>query len=525
MKLLKADEMKEMDRRASSEYLIPSIVLMENAGLQTVNRIVDILAGVHERKIIILVGRGNNGGDGLVIARHLINAGAQVDIFMCAEASDLSPDASINYRILERMNGNFFPLRQETDLNRFMRALMMADMVVDAIYGIGFKGSLGPFESQLAKLVNQSKAMVLAVDIPSGLEADTGRVHAEAIKANYTVTFALPKLGLILGSGQNYVGDLTVADISIPRALLRDDRVKQQVITEEMIKVHFKPRARESHKGSYGHALVIGGSRGMSGAPVMSSWAALRSGAGLVTLAVPETLLGALDTIVPEVMSRGLPATIEGAIAREARPVIENLLGTASVCAIGPGMSRYSDANVVVRSVLEKAGISVLIDADGLNALQGDAGILKDRQVPVVITPHPGEMSRLTKLSVEEIQHERLETSRYYAREWGITIVLKGNNTVIDHPSGQVYVNVNGNPGMATAGSGDVLSGIITGLIAQGLKPPDAAVAGVYLHGRAGDFAALHTGQRAMVATDIIHSLAPILCELEAHTKTGGSRT
>ena len=252
----------------------------------------------------------------------------------------------------------------------------------------------------------------------------------------------------------------------------------------------------------------------MSGAAVMTSWAALRCGAGLVTLALPEKIMAAAQ-LVPEVMSRGLPSTPEGAISSEACPIIENLLGATAVCAVGPGMSRYEDGNAIVRTVLEKAGIPVLIDADGLNALQADIGILKDRQVPVVITPHPGEMARLTNLSVGEIQHERIATSGYYAREWGVTIVLKGNNTIVAHPSGQVYVNMTGNPGMATAGSGDVLSGIITGLIAQGLKPTDAAVAGVYLHGLAGDTASMHLGQRALTATDLIHNMGRVINELE----------
>jgi len=514
MKLLRADEMKEIDRRASSEYMIPSIVLMENAGLRTTEKIVELLGGVCSRKIIILVGRGNNGGDGLVVARHLLNGGAQVDVFMCADASQLSGDARTNYEILVRMSGSIYPLQQEADLHNFIMSLMKTDMVVDAVYGIGFRGSLGEFEAQLAKLVNQSKSLVLAVDIPSGLEADTGRVNGEVFKADHTVTFALPKLGMILGKGREYVGQLTVADISIPKALLEDERLKLQMITEEMIKVHFRPRLQESHKGSYGHALIIGGSTGMSGAAVMTSWAALRCGAGLVTLALPEKIMAAAQ-LVPEVMSRGLPSTPEGAISNEACPIIENLLGTAAVCAIGPGMSRYKDGNAIVRTVLEKAGIPVLIDADGLNALNEDIGILKDRQVPVVITPHPGEMARLTNLSVGDIQHERIATSCYYAREWGVTIVLKGNNTIVAHPSGQAYVNTTGNPGMATAGSGDVLSGIIAGLIAQGLKPADAAVAGVYLHGLAGDTASMQLGQRALTATDLIHNMGMAINQLE----------
>ncbi|HRW11503.1 MAG TPA: NAD(P)H-hydrate dehydratase [Syntrophomonas sp.] len=514
MKLITADEMKAIDRRASKDYLIPSIVLMENAGMRTTEKIVELLDGVQERCIIILVGRGNNGGDGLVIARHLLNAGAQVDVFMCAEADQLSGDAAINYAILDRMKGRIHPLRQEADRERFIMALLQADMVVDALYGIGFRGSLSEFEAEIARLVNQSQSMVLAVDIPSGLEADTGQVNGIAFKADYTVTFALPKRGMILGRDRQHVGQLTVADISIPGALLKDEALQLQIITKEMVSPYFKPRNSNTHKGSYGHTLVIGGSMGMSGAVVMTAWAALRCGAGLATLALPDKIVSAAG-LVPEIMSRGLPSTSQGAIAAEACPILENLLGTVSVCALGPGMSRYGEGHAVVKTVLEKAGIPVLIDADGLNALQGDTEILRDRQVPIVITPHPGEMARLTGRSVEEIQNQRIDISRDYASEWGVTIVLKGHHTIVAHPSGQVFINVNGNPGMATAGSGDVLSGIIAGLMAQGMKPTEAAVAGVYLHGWAGDEAARHQGQRSLTATDLIHRMSDVINSLE----------
>ncbi len=516
MKLITADEMKEIDRRASSEYLIPSIVLMENAGLRTTEKIVELLGGVAGRHIVILVGRGNNGGDGLVIARHLLNAGAQVDVFLCTEADQLSADAAINYEILTRMKSSIYPLQKEADLQGFIMALLNADMVVDALYGIGFRGSLSEFETKLAKFVNQSQSMVLAVDIPSGLEADSGKVNGEAFKADHTVTFALPKHGMILGKDREYAGQLMVVDISIPGALLKDEQLKLQIITEEMVRSHFKPRQQETHKGSYGHALVIGGSTGMSGAAVMTSWAALRCGAGLVTLALPDKIIDAAD-LVPEIMSRGLPSTLEGAIAAEAGPIIENLLGIASVCAVGPGMSRYEESNTIIRTILEKAGIPLLVDADGLNALQGDADFLKNRQVPIVITPHPGEMARLTGMTVGAIQNQRIEISRHYAHKWGVTIVLKGHNTVVAHPCGQVYVNLNGNPGMATAGNGDVLTGIIGGLIAQGLKPTEAAVAGVFLHGRAGDLASLQRGQRSLVATDLIDRMGDAMIELETN--------
>lgn len=516
MKLLSAREMKDVDARASRDYGIPSIILMENAGIRTVEVIEELLVDPAGKHIVILAGRGNNGGDGLVVGRHLINGGARVDTFLLGTVSDLTADARINFDILGNMKAGIFPLLAEEDLDKLLLTLLSCDLIVDAIYGIGFQGSLNDLESRVAKMVNWSRAPVVAVDIPSGVEADTGAVHGEAIQAQHTVTFALPKIGLVLEPGKDYAGTLSVADISIPLPLLQDASIRTNLVNEAMVASLIKPRFPESHKGTYGHALVVGGSRGMSGAVVMTGLAALRSGSGLVTAAVPESLLPVVDGSVLEVMTTPLAETRQGAIAPEALPALENLLGTVSVCAIGPGMSRYEEARSVVRYVLERSGIPVVIDADGLNALQGEVEVLRGRQVPVVLTPHPGEMARLIGKSVEEVQADRINIARQTAEEWGVTVVLKGNKTVVATPQGEVYVNITGNPGMATAGSGDVLCGIITGLIAQGLKPHQAAFVGVFLHGRAGDLAAQARGQRGMIAGDLLAALPDVLRVLEA---------
>ncbi|MDD4801503.1 MAG: NAD(P)H-hydrate dehydratase [Syntrophomonas sp.] len=515
MKLLTAEQMKEIDKRTTDEYLIPGLILMENAGLRVLETIEGLISELRDAKIVILAGKGNNGGDGLVLGRHLINSGARVDTFLLGDPGNLTPDAYINYNILGKMNGNIFLLNKEPDFDRLMIALLSADLIIDAIYGIGFKGSMNDFEARIVQMVNWSQASVLSVDIPSGVEANTGKINGAAIKADHTVTFALPKLGLLLEPGRNYVGTLTVADISIPQPLLIDDRYNLNLIDEGMIKELFKPRVSESHKGNYGHALVIGGSVGMTGAVIMTACAALRSGAGLVTAALPESLVPVLEASVLEVMSRPLPETSYAAISSQAIPAIQNLLGTVSVCAIGPGMSKYQDAKAIISWLLNNSEVPLVIDADGLNALAGEAGILKDCKVPVVITPHPGEMSRLTGLTIAEIQQNRLATARRYAEEWGVTVVLKGNKTVVAYPTGQVFVNISGNPGMATAGSGDVLSGIILGFLAQGFKAGSSAVAGVYVHGRAGDRAAEICGQRGLVASDLLNNLPTVLREFE----------
>lgn len=511
MKVVTAEQMRAIDRKAIEGYGIPGLVLMENAGIRTVEIIEEYLEDPKNKHVIVLAGRGNNGGDGFVIARHMLNAGVEVSTFLLGQPEDLTPDAGVNYRILERMQAPLFILQTEEDLNRLTLLLLSADLVVDALYGVGFKGTLPEFESQLVQMVNWSRLPVVAVDIPSGVEADTGKVHGEAIQAAHTVTFGLPKVGLLMEPGKSYTGTLTVADISLPSQLLSDPALKMNLITDDMVRPLLKARSPESHKGTYGHALVIGGSVGMTGAVMMAGYAGLRMGAGLVTVALPDSLQSIVEAGMVEIMTLPLAETSQGAIAREAVSAIQNLLGTVSVCAIGPGMSRYDEAISVVKAVLEHSGIPIVIDADGLNAVASDVSILKDRQIPIVLTPHPGEMARLTGKSIEDIQADRVETARAFAMQWGVTLVLKGNRTIVAAPSGEIYINLSGNPGMATAGSGDVLCGMITGLIAQGLRVHHAAMAAVYLHGLAGDHAQKLKGQRGLIAGDLIQAIPEIV--------------
>lgn len=515
MKVVRADEMQEIDRRSIEEYGIAGLVLMENAGIRTVEVIEEILDGVAGKTIVVIAGKGNNGGDGLVIARHLLNGGAQIYAFVMGQTDELTPDNLTNYQILSKMTTNISSLYQEEDLDKLMIALLSADLVVDSIYGVGFKGKLGDFESKVITMLNWAKAPVVAVDIPSGVEADTGKVQGLAVKSLYTVTYGLPKIGLLMEPGKNYAGTLSVADISIPKHLLTGNKLKLNLITSSMIAPLLKPRVAESHKGTYGHVLVVGGSIGMTGAVVMSANAALRTGAGLVTAALPESLLPVVQGQLMEVMTSPLAETGQATIALEAKPALENLLGTVSVCAVGPGMSRYPEALAVVDYIIEGSGVPIVIDADGLNALEKNISILENRQVPIVLTPHPGEMAKLTGKTIEQVQADRLNTAQDFAQKWGVTVVLKGNNTIIASAAGEVFININGNPGMATAGSGDVLCGMIAALIGQGLNPVEAAVAGVYLHGAVGDKAAGLKGEQGMIAGDLINLLPDILQEFE----------
>ncbi|MGI6452184.1 MAG: NAD(P)H-hydrate dehydratase [Syntrophomonadaceae bacterium] len=512
MKILSALEMKIIDSRAIEEVGIPGIVLMENAGIRTAEVVWDMISHLEEPKVAVIVGKGNNGGDGLVIARHLINRGVQVFTYLMTDAGQMSCDSLTNYNILKKMTGMIFPLMEEKDLAGFTDTLQTGDLVVDAIYGIGFRGKMGGFESQVAELINRQKLPVVSVDIPSGVEADTGKVHGTAVKATKTVTMALPKLGLFINQGREFTGELIIADISIPEFLLNDANLKTNLITEKTVQSLITPRSPESHKGSYGHALIIGGSMGMSGAVLMAAYAALRCGTGLVTVALPESLVPVVETTLLEVMAKPLAQTAQGAISAESLLVIEKLLDKVSVCAVGPGLSVYPEAREVMRFIVEKTKIPLVIDADGLNALASDVILLQDCKAPIVITPHPGEMARLNGLSIKDIQSNRMSIAKQCAQKWGVTVVLKGNRTIVAGSSGEVFLNPTGNAGMATAGSGDVLCGLITGLMAQGLPPQDAAIAGVYLHGQTGDYvAAKYKGQRGLVAGDLIKYLPDIL--------------
>lgn len=515
MKIVSAEEMRNIDRKAENDFAIPSLLLMENAGLRVMEAAENILDKIPQSKVVVVAGKGNNGGDGLVVARHLHNSGAKVTVFLLGKPEQMTPDSRINYEILTRMRADLKMLVDDAGLNELMMSVMDADLIIDAMYGISFRGSLNEFDTKVVRILNWSKKNIIAVDIPSGVEADTGKVKGEAIRATWTVTLALPKMGLLVEPGQNYVGALTVADISIPASLLTSPELKDNLLTEDMIKPGFPPRPSDSHKGTYGHVLVIGGSVGLTGAVILTSSAALAVGAGLVTAAVPESLLHIVEGRVVEVMTAALPETRQKAIALEALPAIENLLGAVSVCAIGPGLSRYPEAHAVLRFVLERSGVPVVIDADGLTALSEDINILKDRQVPIVLTPHPGEMARMLKTSVEDVQARRLEIARSAAMEWGVTVVLKGTRTVIAEPNGEIYLNLTGNPGMATAGSGDVLTGIIAGLMAQGLRPNVAACMGVYLHGRAGDLSKERFGERGTKAGDLVKAVSEVIKEFE----------
>jgi len=515
MWLVTSDEMRSLEQAAIQAYGIPSLLLMENAGLAVFHCAREIFHGRQEgKRVLILAGKGNNGGDGLVAARHLSNNGAEVKIFLLGKPEELQGDAQVNWQIVKAMGIPCQLIQTERDLNLLRVGLMVAELVVDAIFGTGFKGAVQGLTARLMTLVNEAQKPVLAVDLPSGVEANSGAVRGVCLKADQTVTLGLPKFGLLLEPAARFVGQLTVADISLPLELLRQQRFSRILLDESWCRDTIPVRPADSHKGDYGHVLVAGGSTGMSGAVTLAARAAVRAGAGLVTAAVPRCLNQIMAIKVTEAMSRPLPETNEGSLAKAALEPLRDLAGD-KVLVIGPGLSRHKETGEMVRTLAAALPGPAVIDADALYALAGSTDLLRQGAYPVVLTPHPGEMAHLLGISPAEVQADRAGIALQAARDWRAVVVLKGAKTLVAAPSGNLYVCPTGNPGMATGGSGDVLAGLIGGLMAQGLPAEEAAAAAVYCHGLAGDAAAAESGMMGLAAGDLIHRLPEILKRFE----------
>lgn len=517
MKVVTAQEMREIDRKAITEFKIPGIVLMENAGLQVAQAVKEKLPGINGRTVTVFAGKGNNGGDGLVAARHLFNMGADVKVLLLDSPEKITGDAAVNLEIWKKIGQKVYTVTQKDDFNAVRLFLVKTDIVIDAIYGTGFKGTVREYAGRIIEAINACEKPVIAVDIPSGVEADTGSVNGPCIRASLTVTFGLPKVGLLLEPGSGHAGELRVVDISLPGSLLGDDRIKCNLANENLVRGWLPFRPSCSHKGDYGRVLVVSGSRGMAGSSCLAAEAAARAGAGLVTLVVPEGVYEPVASKLTEVMVAPVAQTGEGTLSREALPVIRGMMERADVVALGPGLSTNPETVEVVRKIISHSRIPAVLDADGLNAFIGHTDLFKKVKKSLVLTPHPGEMARLTGLSVEMVQLNRLHEARTWSSNWGAVLVLKGYRTIVASPDGTAYINTTGNPGMATGGSGDVLTGIIAGLLAQGMEAVTAAAAGVYLHGAAGDVAAREKGMMGLIAGDLLSALPGVTRALESY--------
>jgi len=495
MKLVKAGEMKEIDGKASSDFSIPGIILMEHAATAVYKVIKQAFPS--PVKTCVICGRGNNGGDGWGVARLLFQAGWDVTVFHSGLQTPLPPDAGRNREIALHLG---VKEKDRTELLTDSARINSYTLIVDALLGTGFRGQAVGDYGRLIDLMNSTKKPVVAVDLPSGLEADTGKAGGSVVKAWKTVTFGLPKVGLGIYPGRSLAGEIIVDPIGLPRELLDSDDLKHFTYLPQEAESLIPRREREAHKGSCGRLLVIGGSPGLTGAPLLTGMAALRSGAGLVTLGLRDEL--SVGDKPMELMVKTWSQLY--------RELEESDLQGYDVVIIGPGLSQAPDGRDLLLGLLARENLVKVLDADALNILAAEGNWWAKAKGNLILTPHPGEMARLTGLSVTEVQKNRLELVREQAGIWQVTLVLKGAGTLVGAPSGSIYINFTGNPGMATGGMGDILSGVISALLGQGLSPMEGACLGVYLHGAAADLTAEEVGEHGMIAGDLLLRLPQV---------------
>ncbi len=517
MKVVTPAQMREIDRAVIEDLKIPGRDLMERAGENVAEAARELLATARpDPLIVLLAGKGNNGGDALVAARLLAEQGLRTKTFLLAELKELQEDAALNGDRLFQARLPLTELVDENDLSGLRDVLQEADLVIDGIFGTGFTGAARGISAAAIKLVNNASRggmplRVVAVDIPSGLNGASGEAAGAVIRADRTVTMGLPKTGMVRGEGLNCCGWITVAEIGFPPNAIAGVESDLEMITGDDLTELLPPRVRAAHKGEYGHVLVIAGSPGMTGAAALASSAALRAGAGLVTLGISQGLNSILETKCTEVMTLPLPETAAGTLSPDAAGMILEFCRKTSAVALGPGLSRNPETGLLVKELIRNCPIPMVIDADGLNLIAEDPSILAEARSPLILTPHPGEMGRLTGLKKEELFRDREAAARSFARRYKLTLVLKGAGTLIASPEGPLAVNVNGNPGMATGGTGDVLTGLIAGFLAQGLPAGDSARLGVFVHGAAGDRAVERMGQISMIASDLLDEVPAAL--------------
>ncbi len=519
MKILTAGQMGEVDRLTTEIYRIPSILLMENAGRSLADELDKTVPGLKNETIYVFCGKGNNGGDGFVVARYLFLRGAMPLVVLFADSAELKGDALANWNIIQSLGMPLKTVPSPAEAGSFLSKAPVPGVIIDALFGTGLSKAIGrEFESVL-DWINKAgnHAFIASVDIPSGCLADSGAIPGPAVKAALTVTFTALKPALVLPPAAQNAGRVVVAPIGSPAGLLENPEFKMQLIDAEQVRKALPPRARDSHKGTYGHVYVVAGSRGKSGAALMTGMAALRSGAGLVTLWLPESLQREVVGKFPELMIEPISETKEGTPDLHAAEKVLSYADQADALVVGPGVTTQTETRQAIRELLRRSPVPVVLDADGINAFASDAGSLRnDNGRAVIITPHPGEMARLLGRTIGEVQKLRLETARDCAESCHCFAILKGHQTVLAAPTGHLFINSTGNPGMATGGSGDILAGMLGRFVAGWNRKYHGAdmralcdylSAAVYLHGLAGDLAAEEMGEESMVATDLIPHL------------------
>jgi hydroxyethylthiazole kinase-like uncharacterized protein yjeF len=504
MLVVTSAQMRALDRLTIDEYGTPGHVLMERAGKGATEVFWDEFRGVRTRPVII-AGKGNNGGDGFVVARCLRARGVRCDVVLLARADDVGGDAARNLRAFKRARGRIIEAPGEAGAGAVRTALERGRVVIDAIFGTGLNAPVtGPI-AQVISLINASGLPVFAIDIPSGLDADRGEPLGIAVQAEATATFGFPKVGQLLYPGAGLVGTLAVVDIGIAPEAIATVAPTTRLLTAAEVGARLGPRRPDAHKGDCGHVLVIAGGRGKFGAAMLAAEGAARAGAGLTTLALPTTERVAAGNRRHEIMTAELDGDADGLFAAPVAAKVEAVLAGKSCVVVGPGIGVSEGTSALVRWLVTHCAVPLVIDADGLNCLAGDTRRLRERPAPTVLTPHPGEMSRLAGVPVSTIQGDRLGVARRFAADTGTCVILKGARTIIAPPDGPLGINPTGNPGMASGGMGDVLSGIVGALCAQGLAADEAAALGVYVHGLAADLAAdTQGGEIGLMASDVL---------------------
>jgi len=519
VQLATAAHIKDLDRRAMEEYSIPGAVLMENAGGGAARLLLETISEA-TGGVVIVCGVGNNGGDGFVMARHLANHGVEVRVFVAGALKKVrAGESAENLATIQKMNIPLIPMTTDEDILALTDALARFPAVVDAVFGTGLDrevtGSIGRVIDCINDAGDNGKK-IFSVDIPSGIHADTGRVLGRAVRADVTCTFALAKPGQLVHPGAAHVGKLYLLDISIPRPLIDATSFTHHLVGPKLFLDLFSRREQESHKGTYGHLLVVAGSEGKTGAAALAGMAAVRAGAGLVTIGVPRSLNPILEVKLTEAMTLPLPDE-EGTLASGAVDAVMEFLTerrAVNSLVVGPGLSTSRGARETVRSLIREVELPMVLDADGINVIDCIPEILKEKKGDVIITPHPGELARLIDRTTGEIQQDRIGAARETAETYGVWVVLKGAGTIIADPDGDICIATGGNPGMASGGTGDVLTGLIGGFLAQGADPLTAACAGVWVHNDAGDRAAEKTGEMSLSAGDLTDAVCDATREL-----------
>ena len=515
--VVSAEEMRWCDETTVNTYSVPRLLLMENAGRGVVEVVKQEFSPLGSKHVLVLCGKGNNGGDGFVAARMLLNSCEHITVLLIGSPSELKGDAKTNFKILQtiaKKSSGQITIRRYS--KRLLVSISKPDIIIDAMFGTGFIGSVRKPFADVIEWVNHQKAKIVAVDIPSGINGTTGVMENCAIRADVTVTLGCFKSGLLCNQGRELAGSIRVQDIGIPRMVSEDKRLQTFLVEQSDVRRILPKRSIHAHKYSVGKILVLAGSKGLTGAAALCCMSALRAGAGAVVLGTPESVYPILARKLTETMVFPLPATSEGTLSLASLDIILEKLLWADVLVIGPGLSLNSETQQLILKILLEYHGKTLIDADGLNAL-AIHGIhkLRSSRGQFILTPHVGEFSRLSKISSKTVEEYRINVARELAKRIGVTIVLKGVPTIVASQDGSAILNSSGNPGMATAGTGDVLSGIIAGLWAQGMSDTDSAWAGVYLHGLSGDTISKKIGERSLVANDIIEYLPSALHSVE----------